>query len=77
MRLLGEENQVMAYGAVCRKPSRERNVHRLLSVVPKCGHARQSASDRDMLELPSAVFATKDIGSIRIVRKHGDNIERL
>ena len=30
-----------------------------------------------MLELPSAVFATKDVGSVSIVGQHGDNVERL
>ena len=77
MRLLGEENQVMACGAVRRKPSRERNMHRLLSVIPKRGHAGQRTSHGDMLELPSTVFAEKDIGAVRIVSKYGDDIERL
>ena len=77
MRLLGEENQVMARGAIARKPSRKGNVDRLLPIIAKCGHARQRASDGDMLELPSTVFAAKDIRAVRIVSKHGDNIERL
>ena len=77
MRLLGEENQVVPCSAIARKPSRKGNVDGLLSIISKGGHARQRASDGDMLQLSSAVFATKDIGSIRIVSKHGDNIERL
>ena len=77
MRLLGEENQVVPCSATRRKPSRERNVDGLLPVIPKRSHARQRASDGDMLELPSTVFAAKDIRAVRIVSKHGDNIERL
>ena len=77
MRLLGEENQVMARGAIARKPSRKGNVDGLLSIIAKRGQARQRASDGDMLQLPSAVFATKDVGSVSIVSKHGDDVERL
>jgi len=55
----------------------ERVRDKLLSIIAERGHARQRASDGDVLELPTAVFATKDIGSVRIVSKDGDDIERL
>ena len=77
VRLLGEENQVMARGAIARKPYRKGNVDGLLSIIAERGHARQRASDGDVLELPTAVFVTKDIGSVRVVSKDGDDIERL
>lgn len=41
------------------------------------GHPRQRASNGDMLELPSAVLAVKDVRAVRIVGKYGNDIERL
>ena len=41
---------------------------RLFASISQGGHARQRASDGNMLQLPAAVFATQDIGSISVVR---------
>src|SRR5271170_6950215 len=75
--LLSKEDQVMARSGARRWSFRKRNVDSLFASIPHCRYTRHRASDGNVLKLPAAVLSAQNVGPIRIVREHCDDIEWL
>ena len=75
--LLSKEDQVMARSSTRRQPFGKRNMDSLFASISHRRYTRHRASDGNVLKLPAAVLSAQNIGPIRIVREHCDDIEWL
>jgi hypothetical protein len=63
--------------AASQDPFRQRDMDRLLAVILHRCHTYHGTSNGDMLKLPAAFLSVKNVGSVRIVRHNGDDVEWL
>src|SRR6202789_4027717 len=77
VRFLSKEDQMMSGVAIGLQSIRQRKVNRLLGITFHRRHAGQGASDRDMLQQPSAILSSEHIGAVRIISQHRNDVEWL
>lgn len=77
MRLLGKKDQMMSGVVLSLQYIRQREMNRLLRIVFYSRHTCQGASNRNMLEQPSAVLSSEHVRVIRIIDEHRNDVEWL